>query len=138
MKRLVAAAVLAITPAALGAQEPSADAETYGASAVDLLPRIADPEEAAAELEAAYPPELREAGVSGTVVLRFRLLPTGRVDAPSVRVAHSTDPRFAGAAADVARRLRFVPARLHGRPVRVWVELPLQFESSPGPPYSES
>ena len=138
MKRLLAAVALAIAPAALPAQEQAPDVETYGASAVDLPPRIADPEAAAAELEAAYPPELREAGVSGTVVLRFRLLPTGRVDAGSLSVARSSDPRFAGAAADVARRLRFVPALLHGRPVRVWVELPLQFESSPGPPYSES
>lgn len=136
-RALLAAAVLAAAPPALAAQEP-ADAETYGASAVDRLPEIANREEMAATMEAEYPAELREAGISGTVVVRFRVLDDGAVDGASLRVSRSTDPRFAGAAARVVRGLRFFPAELRGRRVRVWVELPLQFEVAAGPRFYES
>jgi TonB family protein len=95
---------------------------------VDRLPEIANRDEVADALEDAYPADLRDAGIAGTVYLRFRVLDTGDVDPESVRVSRGSDPRFERAAAEVARRLRFVPAQLRGRPVRVWVELPLQFE----------
>jgi hypothetical protein len=42
-------------------------------------------------------------------------------------VTHSTDSRFNEPTLRVIRVLRHRPARLNGRPVKVWVELPIQW-----------
>jgi TonB family protein len=74
-----------------------------------------------------YPPDLRDAGVRGEVMVRFRVLQDGSVDSASVQVTRTTNPAFNDAAVTSVRALRFRPARVYGRPVRVWVEQPIQF-----------
>ncbi|HEX2081241.1 MAG TPA: energy transducer TonB [Longimicrobium sp.] len=81
-----------------------------------------------------YPPHLRDAGVSGTVTLRFIILASGAVDPESVRVAYSTHPDFTAAATMAIRILQFRPAEVAGQPVRVWVEQPLMFVVDPEQP----
>jgi len=99
----------------------------YELTAVEQPPELANRGEAAAMLSRFYPPELREAGTTGAVALRMRLLEDGTVDMPSITVVFSADPRFAGAAIRVVERMRFRPARADGRAVRVWVTLPVTF-----------
>jgi periplasmic protein TonB len=140
MKRaplILTALALAVLAPTAPAQKRAAE-ETYGASSVDRLPEIANSAEIAATMEKVYPPELRAAGVTGFVVLRFRVRDDGWVDEESVLVSRSSHPAFAEAACAVARRIRFTPARYRGRPVRVWVELPLEFGVALPPPYVES
>lgn len=74
-----------------------------------------------------YPPDLRDAGVRGEVWVRFRVLQDGSVDSESVQVIRTTNPAFNDAAVISVRALRFRPARVYGRPVRVWVEQPIAF-----------
>ncbi|MBB4639011.1 TonB family protein [Longimicrobium terrae] len=64
------------------------------------------------------------------VRLRMRLDREGVPDSIQV-VTPGTPGPFRRAAIRAARRLRFRPARLHGRPVPVWIELPLTFRIPP-------
>ncbi len=71
-----------------------------------------------------YPQIAQDAGVSGTVLLQVLVGRDGRVE--DVKVVRSI-PLLDGAAAEAARRWRFRPALVSGRPVRVWVALPVRF-----------
>lgn len=106
---------------------------------MDELPRLVDQVQFARTLMAGYPPGLREAGVGGTVHVHFRVLADGTVDAATVRVTRSTNEQFNATAMAAVRELRFRPARVRGRPVRVWVEQPIvlvvaQDEEEKSPP----
>lgn len=74
-----------------------------------------------------YPEMLRRAGVTGRVVLRFAVDTAGRVDLGSVQVVESTHDAFTRAVRDILPRLRFEPARVHGRAVAALAEMPFEF-----------
>lgn len=74
-----------------------------------------------------YPEWLKPTGMGGTVVVRMRVGAEG-VPGEAV-IKSSTNPEFNAATLRAIRALRFRPAALDGRPVAVWVELPLQWES---------
>lgn len=80
-----------------------------------------------------YPPLLRDAGVSGEVVLRFRILEDGRVDTTSVSVVRASDEQFVGPAVRSLGVLTFRAARANNRPVKMWTEFPLWFTVEPQP-----
>lgn len=111
---------------------------TYELAAVDELPMLRDRERAARRIAAAFPPALRDSGVAaGAVMVRFRIMENGTVDAASPRVEMTTEPRFDEAAISVIRQMRFQPAKLNGRPVKAWVVMPIQFQA-PAPAPSEA
>ena len=131
-----AAAVLVLAAAPAEAQvRPVEGQGPYEISAVDVMPEAQNPGILMEVLRLLYPPHLRDEGVSGTVTLRFIILPSGAVDPESVRVVYSTHPDFTAAATMAIRILQFRPAEVSGQAVRVWVEQPLMFvvdpESSP-------
>ena len=74
-----------------------------------------------------YPPALRDAGVTGMVNVRFRVLEDGRVDPESMEVTYSSNEQFDEPSLRAARVLRFNPAKVGGRPVRVWIEMPVRW-----------
>jgi TonB family protein len=86
-----------------------------------LLPSY-EPERIREMARRLYPPALRATGIGGTVVLEFAILPSGTVDAPSVRVvgARGPDealrPELADASTALVRRIRFEPAVRDGQP----------------------
>jgi outer membrane biosynthesis protein TonB len=43
-------------------------------------------------------------------------------------VLSATHPDFASASMELVRLIRFEPARRNGRPVRVWVQLPVDWK----------
>ena len=88
---------------------------------------VANARDVTRELARHYPPELRDAGVQGEALLRFRINRDGRVDAGTVQVDEATHPLFGEAAARIAPKMRFRPARTLGRPVAVWIQVPLYF-----------
>lgn len=102
----------------------------FEASRVDQVPDLINRDEVLRVLNASYPAELRRAGVGGDVGVRVRVRADGTVDRASMRVVHSTDPRFDDAARAVVAAMRFTPAQRAGRPVTVWVNVPVPF----GPP----
>lgn len=108
----------------------SAD-RTLELSAVERAPRLLNGDELARELSRRYPPLLRDAGVGGSVQVRFRILPDGSVDPGSPRVTSATHDMFVEPTLAAVRGLRFEPATVHGRPVRLWVELPIEWAVTP-------
>jgi TonB family protein len=72
------------------------------------------------------PPALQAAAIPGDVTVWLYVDERGRV--ARRRVAESTDNcDFERAAMDVARIMRFSPARRDGKPEAVWVEIPVHF-----------
>lgn len=94
------------------------------------MPRLANPDTVVAQLQRTYPIVLRDAGVTGDVVLRVRIMADGRVDLASVRVESSSHDLFTTAAMTVLAAMQFHPARRHGKFADIWADLPIQFRLS--------
>lgn len=107
-----------------------ADEGTYELSAVEEMPRVTNASDFQRQLSRNYPALLRDAGVQGTVQVRFRVNEDGRVDSESITITSSSHEQFNDATIRAVRTLRFRPARVNGRPVRVWVEQPIQWTVS--------
>lgn len=101
---------------------------TYDISDVTEPPQLRNRAAVARALERAYPPLLRDAGVGGTTLLQFRVDAEGYVSPESVEVLETTHDQFADAARSVVKRMRFEPARVHGRRVPVRVQIPVTFQ----------
>ena len=71
-----------------------------------------------------YPEAARNAGIQGTVIVQARVLKDGRVS--GTRVLKSI-PQLDAAAVRAVRRWRFQPALSDGKPVAVWVAVPVKF-----------
>jgi TonB family protein len=93
----------------------------YEASAVDEQPQLL------AAPAPAYPALLRDAGITGRVLLQAVVDTTGRVDPATVKVLRSPNPGFEIPSRQWILKALFRPARLGGRLVRVLVNLPLDY-----------
>jgi TonB family protein len=74
-----------------------------------------------------YPTLLKQAGIQGRVMLRAVIDTTGRVEPLSVRIMKSPNPAFDQPTKDWVLKALFRPARLHGRGVRVFINLPVDY-----------
>src|SRR6202008_2098783 len=102
--------------------------ETFELADVEIAPELVSADEMAAALSRSYPQLLRDAGVSGQVMLRFRVTSEGAVDPASVTVESATSPHFEEAAREALEGMSFTPAQMEGHPVPVWMPLPMAFE----------
>lgn len=107
---------------------------TLEAGSADRPPVLVNGEIVAHTLERTYPRELAARGIGGTVRMRFQIDADGHVAPETVRVLWATRPEFIEAALAMARRLRFRPAKVGGRPVAVWATVPLSFSMNQGGP----
>ena len=110
------------------ARQAPPDEGTYELSAVEEQPELSNRSEVARQLSRNYPPLLRDAGVVGTVVVRMRVMENGSVDPASVSIENSSHEAFGDAARRVVERMRFRPAKVGGKAVKVWVTLPVTFQ----------
>ena len=122
--RLVAPIGWEAGPAPETVAEP--DSGVYEVDAVEVPPRPRNVEQLQRALERLYPPDLRDLGAMGTVEVRFRVDEEGNVQVPVIQ--QSTDPRFNSATLAAIQVLRFIPARVNGKPVKVWVCVPIQWK----------
>lgn len=74
-----------------------------------------------------YPEDLRRRSIEGRVLVQAIVDTSGRAEPQSVRVLRSADPGFDGPAKAWVLGTHFRPAYLHGRPVRVLVQVPIDF-----------
>ncbi len=74
-----------------------------------------------------YPELLRQAGIQGRVVLRAIIDTAGRVEPTSLKIVQSPSPGFDEPTKQWALKALFRPARLHGRAVRSYVNLPFDY-----------
>lgn len=100
---------------------PPADSGVEAPEAVphDVEPRLINASEVKVLLREAYPPRLREEGISGSVVVFIFIDRHGRVTQVRPRTA-SSRPQFNRAAESVVRSMRFEPAEADGEPVGIW------------------
>jgi protein TonB len=73
-----------------------------------------------------YPEVSRRAGIEGTVLVKAHVLADGSVGIAELRRSAGY-PALDRAAVEAIRDSRFQPAERGGRPVAVWVEIPVQF-----------
>lgn len=78
-----------------------------------------------------YPALLRRAGIQGRVILPAVIDTTGRVEPGSVRIMRSPHPAFDQPTKDSVLKALFRPGRLHGRGVRVFINLLVDYSISP-------
>jgi len=74
-----------------------------------------------------YPELLRQAGIQGRVVIQAIIDTTGRAEPNSIKIVRSPNPGFDEASRNWMLRALFRPARVHGRAVRVLVEMPIDY-----------
>lgn len=75
-----------------------------------------------------YPESLRQAAIDGSVLVRFAVDTTGRVDMNSVSIVSSTHELFSRAVRDALPGFRFRPAEIGGHRVRALAEMPFEFQ----------
>jgi TonB family protein len=81
------------------------------------------------QVDAPYPADAADAGVSGTVVLEVDLGPDGRVI--DARVTQSAGPSLDAAAIQAVRQFEFSPAEVDSEPAAVRLEYRYHFELKP-------
>ena len=74
-----------------------------------------------------YPEVLRQALIEGRVMVRAILDTMGHAEANSLKILESPNPGFDESAKAWVRRALFRPARIHGRAVRVLIQVPIEF-----------
>ncbi len=92
-----------------------------------MRPSLRNGDEVQRALQRVYPPMLRDAGVTGETTLQFVIDENGRVEPGSVEIVSSSDEQFAAAARRVVSSMRFSPAKIHGKTVRVTTSLPVSW-----------
>jgi len=75
-----------------------------------------------------YPDYLRQMGVEGRVIVRAIIGTNGRAEPKSIDIVQTPDPGFNAAARDFVWLARFSPAKINGRPVRMWITIPIDFK----------
>jgi TonB family protein len=79
-----------------------------------------------------YPPAMRQAHIEGRVVIRAIIDTTGRIEPASVKIVETPNPGFDQAVRLFLLHAFYRPARVHGRAVRVLVNIPIDFKIPPG------
>jgi len=74
-----------------------------------------------------YPPELKQQGVEGTVLIRAAISREGTTLNPRVLNAEELDPRMAQAALDCVAKWRYRPSLLNGNPVEIATTITVEF-----------
>jgi TonB family protein len=92
---------------------------------VEELPRILNEREFTRALMQEHPRVESNPGVQALVQVRFRVEEDGTTSVPSI--TRSNDARFNAPTLSALRSLRFRPAKVNGRPVKVWVEMPISW-----------
>ncbi|HET7234469.1 MAG TPA: TonB family protein [Longimicrobium sp.] len=113
-------------PAPAAEPEPVSD-EPVSESEVDVRPSLRNADDVQRQLQRVYPPMLRDAGVTGETTLQFVIDENGRVEPGSVEILSSSDEQFAAAARRVVSSMRFSPAKIRGKTVRVTTSLPVSW-----------
>jgi len=79
-----------------------------------------------------YPDLLRQAGIQGRVIVQAVIDTLGRAEVNSVKVLSSPNPGFDQSAKTLVLKSLFRPARVHGRAVRVLINIPVDYKITPG------
>jgi TonB family protein len=76
---------------------------------------------------ASYPELLKQAGIQGRVLLQAIIDTSGRAEPNSVKILQSPNPGFDAGSRNYVLHALFRPARVHGRAVRVLIQIPIDY-----------
>ena len=76
---------------------------------------------------ATYPELLKQSGIQGRVLLQAIIDSSGRAEPNSVKVLQTPDPGFVAGSRNYVLHALFRPARVHGRAVRVLIQIPIDY-----------
>jgi len=96
------------------------------AAVLDSVPGIEKPELLSAPAPR-FPESLRRRCIQGVVILVMRVDTLGRAEPVTMITLLATDSAFARVSRDALAKARFNPARVGGRPVPVYVQIPVNF-----------
>lgn len=106
---------------------PAPDDSVHASSDVSVQPAPLNAQAFVDALNAGYPQALRDAGLAGSVQVRFVV---GADGVPrELAITTSSDSAFDAPTLAAVSVLRFSPAQREGRAVPVWAELPVQWSS---------
>ena len=74
-----------------------------------------------------YPELLKQAGIQGRVLIQAIIDTAGRAEPSSIRIIQSPNPAFDPGSRNWILHAQFRPARVHGRAVRVLIQVPLDY-----------
>jgi TonB family protein len=100
----------------------------YEGAPLDRVPELSNRGSIASIQERLYPRLLKDAGVGGTVVVRFVVEEDGTVDPRTAKLVENTHPDLVDPTLKALERFRFRPARLAGRNVRVFFSMPVRWD----------
>jgi TonB family protein len=95
--------------------------DVYSESLVEEKPSVLT------ALQPPYPELLHQAGIGGRVLLQAIIDTSGRAEPNSVRIIQSPNPAFDPGSRNWILHALFRPARVHGRAVRVLIQVPLDY-----------
>lgn len=76
-------------------------------------------------LQVNFPPEAKQQGISGKVIIKALISKTGSVlEAETVKSIAGLDE----AAIEAVMKAKFKPGKYEGKPVEVWIRIPINFE----------
>jgi len=75
----------------------------------------------------AYPPLLMQAGIEGVVMVLVVIDTMGRVEPRSLMITQTANPGFNDSAKQTVLKSLFRPARVHGKAVRVMIQVPVTY-----------
>jgi protein TonB len=101
--------------------------EVFEYELVEERPALKNAREMQRVLQRLYPSLLQEAGITGQTVLQFVVDAEGNVEPASIQVVSTTHEGFREPSTRAAERLRFRPAKVRGRPVRVLISMPISW-----------
>lgn len=81
---------------------------------------------------AVFPELLKQAGIQGRVVVQAVIDTLGRAEPGTVKVLQSPNPGFDQSAKSYVVKALFRPARVHGRAVRVLINIPIDYKITQG------
>ena len=74
-----------------------------------------------------YPEMLKAAGIAGRVVVQFVIDTSGHPEPESFKVLSTPHPGFTNAAREIVVKSVYHPGKVHGQPVRIMVQQPINF-----------
>ncbi len=115
------------TRAICGTPEPVTDFLSDSASVGSPNPALTEKPAVLSGPLLRYPATMLSSGVQGRVVAAAVIDTSGQAERGSIKIVQSPHPAFNGQATYYLERARFRPGRIGTRPVRVCIEMPLDF-----------
>jgi protein TonB len=100
----------------------------YEVAQLDEKPDLRNKSQVQSMLSRYYPRMLQDAGIGGTTMMQFVILPDGTVDESTVKVISTTHEQFSEASEKVVNKFKFKPGMYHGKPVRVLIQMPITWQ----------